>query len=166
MGRPIIYKNKAFKWNTLNQLEGIPSLNVKYEYDSFGIRNKKIVNNITTTYITEGSKIHQLSTENYKIIFKYALNKLIGFMYNNNEFIYERNIQGDILAIYDSVGNKVASYNYDAYGNCVIEDNEDNIATINPFRYYSGFSSTQLVRLLQWLKMLMYHQMNEMKDFM
>ncbi len=71
------------------------------------------------------------------IIYHYAMEKLVGFLYNNVEYIYERNIQGDILGIYKKDDlTKVAEYVYDAYGNHqVINYTVNNIGDINPIRY-------------------------------
>ena len=67
------------------------------------------------------------------------MNKLVGFNYNDNvvskEYLYQRNIQGDIIGIYDDEGNQVGEYAYDGYGNQVIVKDEGGIASLNPFRY-------------------------------
>ena len=49
--------------------------------------------------------------------------------------MYQRNIQGDIVSIFDDEGNQVGGYAYDAYGNTVITEDVDGLATLNPFRY-------------------------------
>lgn len=65
-----------------------------------------------------------------------------GFTYNNIEFIYIRNIQGDIIQIINGNGDVVAKYIYDAWGNHKVlnPDGTENtnptfIDNINPFRY-------------------------------
>ena len=73
------------------------------------------------------------------------MNKLVGFTYNKDgkvsNYIYRRNLQGDIIGIYDSLGNEVGGYAYDAYGNCYVKYNDNSseeekkILDINPFRY-------------------------------
>ena len=73
------------------------------------------------------------------------LNKLVGFTYNKggkvSNYIYRRNIQGDIIGIYDSLGNEVGGYAYDAYGKCYVKykdnssEEEKTILNTNPFRY-------------------------------
>ena len=35
-------------------------------------------------------------------------------------FYFEKNLQGDIIAIYNASGTKLISYTYDAWGNCTI----------------------------------------------
>ena len=55
MGRPKIYKNNELEWNNKGQLllYSNEDLDIfEYSYDSNGVRNKKIINGIETTYIT------------------------------------------------------------------------------------------------------------------
>ena len=73
------------------------------------------------------------------------MNKLVGFTYNKDDktssYIYRRNLQGDIIGIYDSLGNEVGEYAYDAYGKCYVKykdnssEEEKTILNTNPFRY-------------------------------
>jgi RHS repeat-associated protein len=66
---------------------------------------------------------------------------LTGFVISGNNaaekrtYYYRKNIQGDITHITDDDGIVKAEYVYDAWGNHVIVKNDDNIGTINPFRY-------------------------------
>ena len=77
-----------------------------------------------------------MSNSSSTIIFHYDMDKLIGFNYNGSEYIYQRNIQGDITHIYDEDGMLLCRYVYDAYGNhSVINYNGSIIGNINPFRY-------------------------------
>ena len=57
-------------------------------------------------------------------------------------FYFEKNLQGDIIAVYNASGDKIGSYTYDAWGVCtasVVSGNtvlEKNVVrTLNPFRY-------------------------------
>jgi RHS repeat-associated protein len=57
-------------------------------------------------------------------------------MYNNSEYFYQRNIQGDVVAIYDTTGSLKAKYTYDAYGNHIITNYDvSQLGDLNPFRY-------------------------------
>ena len=81
----------------------------------------------------------------YSVCNHYILNKLVGFTYNKGDktsnYIYRRNLQGDIIGIYDSLGNEVGGYAYDAYGKCYVKykdnssEEEKTILNTNPFRY-------------------------------
>ena len=51
-------------------------------------------------------------------------------------YYFQRNLLGDVVAIYDTTGTKVVEYAYDAYGNCTIKQGAGNtISKINPIRY-------------------------------
>ena len=53
-----------------------------------------------------------------------------------NLYYFQRNLQGDVVAIYDANGVLKAKYLYDAYGNCtVIYGAYLDIAKANPIRY-------------------------------
>ena len=66
-----------------------------------------------------------------------------GFRYNNSKYYYEKNLQGDITAIYDESGDKKAEYQYDAWGNHTIVADIDGIGTLNPFRYRGYYYDTE-----------------------
>ena len=73
------------------------------------------------------------------IIYLYDEAGMVGFVYtksgDSNTYYYDRNIRGDVIGIYDTNGNKVGGYVYDAWGNCTITLNTNGIATKNPIRY-------------------------------
>ena len=51
---------------------------------------------------------------------------------------FEKNLQGDIIAVYDQAGNKLIAYKYDAWGNTTINyynSGDSTTAVNNPFRY-------------------------------
>ena len=51
---------------------------------------------------------------------------------------YEKNLQGDIVAIYNHAGTKLLTYTYDAWGNFYttnIASSVPSVVTNNPFRY-------------------------------
>lgn len=80
------------------------------------------------------NKLIRETTGNNTIDYCYSLDKLVGFRYNNNvTYIYERNILGDVVRIYDlSNSNLVAEYDYDSWGNVTVTNfTSDNIGTIN-----------------------------------
>lgn len=154
MGRPTTYMDNELEWNKKGELTYALTKDkeIEYFYDAQSIRRKKIVDGVETKHITDGSKILEIisTDENgnqlYKIIYRYALDKLVGFCYSNNgiskEYIYDRNIFEDITSIYDSEGVIIAKYVYDAYGKVTVlnsqgepDSNINSIGNINPFRY-------------------------------
>ena len=53
-------------------------------------------------------------------------------------YYYERNLQGDVIALYSSSGTKLVTYTYDAYGNATVLYSSGSASTPaakNPFRY-------------------------------
>lgn len=83
----------------------------------------------------QGEQILAERYGNNLIKFYYDTTGVCGFNYNGTDYYYQKNIQGDILRIFDKNGNLKAEYSYDAWGKCTIKSNVSNIAKINPFRY-------------------------------
>ena len=81
--------------------------------------------------------------------FQFGANGIEGFTLNGTQYIYQKNILGDIIGIFDSNQQLVAKYTYDAWGNQRIFakiNNEfiditqestytNNVANVNPIRY-------------------------------
>ena len=67
----------------------------------------------------------------------------IGMQYHDSSYSnevwdvywYERNLQGDIVAVYDGIGDKIVSYTYDAWGYCTATSTTNTVVANNPFRY-------------------------------
>ena len=60
---------------------------------------------------------------------------------------YEKNLQGDIVAVYNASGTKLVSYAYDAWGNCTITYSNGGSSTTavnNPFRYRGYYYDVDL----------------------
>ena len=135
MGRPISIGSHCLTWNKKGKLVGYDD--IAYTYGLNGIRTSKTVNGVKTTYSILNDKILAERSDGKEIVYRYSSDKLIGFAFNGVEYVYERNIQGDILRIYrkDDL-TLVAEYHYDAYGNHEVRDiTGTNIGYINPFRY-------------------------------
>ena len=56
---------------------------------------------------------------------------------NEVEYYYIRNIQGDIIGIFDKTGTQVVSYSYDSWGKLIAIDGslKDSVGVKNPYRY-------------------------------
>ena len=62
--------------------------------------------------------------------------------YDFDTYYFEKNLQGDIIAIYTENGTKIGSYTYDAWGNCTYSyatgattAQKKIVQMFNPFRY-------------------------------
>ena len=149
IGNPLIYHDgKQFTWQHGRQMASLhdEGLSVSYTYDDSGIRTSKTVNGTKTQYYLNGSTILTQITGDDRLDFFYDENGLlIGFSYNGEKYYYFRNLQNDIVSIYDGNGNQVVSYTYDSWGKLLsIEGSaKDTIGVLNPFRYRGYYYDTE-----------------------
>lgn len=105
--------------------------NIEYNYDYSG--------RLIREYQVRTPNVGDKTTREF--IYLYDENGMIGMMFSVNgitpqTYYYHRNLQGDVIAIYDSDGNKQAEYAYDAFGNCeVLYSGIYDIGHKNPIRY-------------------------------
>ena len=130
-----------------------------YTYNADGIRTSKTVNGVKHTYHLSGTQI--LSEEwtedrvQHILIFVYdASGQPIGMSHFQegtlvDTYLYEKNIQGDVVAVYDYAGNLVVRYAYNAWG-AVSETEygseycEESFEVLcNPFRYRGYYYDTE-----------------------
>ncbi len=120
-----------------------------------GIRTSITVDGIRHDYVLNGS---QIISEIWKsgnteqlLYYVYDENGLpIGLKYRTSAyeagvfdcFLFEKNLQGDIVAIYNSAGKRIGTYNYDAWGEFNYTRADGNtglenqiVRSLNPFRY-------------------------------
>ncbi len=57
--------------------------------------------------------------------------------YNDVDYFYVYNLQGDVVALIDANGTQVVEYGYDAWGNPISKTGTlaATLGTLNPFRY-------------------------------
>ena len=79
----------------------------------------------------------------------------VGMVYRNStmaadateEYLFVKNIQGDILHVYNSTGNKLVSYVYDAWGNIISTTYSNgggtSAARFNPFTYRGYYRDSE-----------------------
>lgn len=152
LGRPTTYRNHELTWSSNGTLTEYGDYH--YAYNEQGIRIKKVIGSTTHKYYVAGNKIiaeERIEDGNSKLLkFKHLGNKVVGFDYENRDYYYIRNIQGDVVGIITKEGTRVATYVYDAWGNHeVISHAGYDIGYVNPIRYrgYYYDSETQLYYL-------------------
>ena len=134
LGNPTTYRGHALTWGRIRQLESYridSNTLLTFAYDASGLRIRKGA----TTYQLDGSRILSETRPTGTVWYYYDNGGICGFKYNNVRYYYEKNLQGDITAVYDENGTLKAQYVYDAWGNHTITVNIDGIAILNPFRY-------------------------------
>ena len=131
---------------------------LSYDYNDEGIRTSKTVNGVEHTYYLSGSQIVAEEWGSNLCVYLYdADGSPIGMQYRTTsmaagEFqdcFFEKNLQGDIIAIYTENGTKIGSYTYDAWGNCTVSTESGAttsqkriVRTLNPFRYRGYYYDT------------------------
>jgi RHS repeat-associated protein len=155
IGNPLSYDGYSYTWQKGRQLSGISGngINTSYKYNNDGIRTKKTVNGVTTTYHLEGDQVvyeesYDVSDPNTKFNGIYYIYTSDGSLVSMNldgvEYYYIRNGQNDIIGLYDEVGTRVASYTYDSWGKLIsiknqngndITSDKSSIGYKNPYRY-------------------------------
>ena len=100
---------------------------ITFTYNADGIRTSKTVYDVEHKYILNGTQIigeTWLDGEvEYLILYLYDENGTpIGMQFRTNEYdpdeyatyYFDKNLQGDIVAIYNRYGTKIGTYTYDA----------------------------------------------------
>ena len=133
--------------------------NYSYTYNADGIRTSKTVNGVKHTYHLSGTQI--LSEEwtdrwnRHVMVYIYdAAGQPIGMTHFQDStlvdtYLYEKNIQGDVVAVYEYDGDLVVRYAYNAWG-AVSEteygseyDESSFAVECNPFRYRGYYYDTE-----------------------
>ena len=155
IGNPTSYLGATLKWNG-RQLTSYKTSDkeISYTYDSNGLRTSKTIKNgVKSEYFYVNGQLHYEERSNgTKLYFFYDSNGyLTGIEYNNTMYYPATNRRGDVVAIYNSVGNCIVKYEYDAWGNVISIKNasgsaitdQSHIAHVNPIRYRGYYYDTE-----------------------
>ena len=149
IGNPTDYNGWTYTWEGGRQLKSMAKsgMNLSFTYNDEGIRTSKTVNGTKTNYTLVDGRVTAEETGGSWIYYRYdGFGEIIALNYQNTEYFYVKNIQGDIIAIVDENGNLVVEYVYDAWGNTIGGATGSMAATLgaaNPFRYRSYFWDAQ-----------------------
>ena len=145
VGNPVVYRGMACEWEKGRQLKTVcdGTNKVEYEYNAFGLCTAKKVYTPetaaepaeTTTYVYENGQLLRQVTGSEVIDFLYGAGGIIGIRINAANYMYRKNVFGDVTELYSESGEVVGRYSYSAYGECVVEQDTGGIATKNPIRY-------------------------------
>ena len=156
LGNPTTYKGNAFIWEQGRKLASgtMNGKSFSYSYDGNGMRFEKRVNGERTSYYYDGEQLLMESKNEDRIWYIYGATGIEGIIVNefNREYAYQfdKNTLGDVVAIRDEDGRIVARYEYDAWGNCTVmnedghlESSAEFIGNINPIRYRGYYYDTE-----------------------
>lgn len=153
IGNPLEYNNgtaMTFQWTMGRMLSNINKgdASIYYAYDQEGNRTSKMQGTSYTSYFTVDGMLYGEETLDYNsgkshyIHYFYDDNDdIYGFSYNGTKYYYQFNLQGDVIGIYDSEGQLVVEYKYDAWGKVlsITGSLASSIGQINPIRYRSYY---------------------------
>ena len=94
--------------------------------------------------------VNGVGNTQFSIVYLYDESTVIGMKYTKSAtstlYYFQRNLQGDVVGIYDTQGNLKVKYLYDAWGNCTIADDtvDMNLAKDNPIRYRGYYYDTDI----------------------
>lgn len=161
IGNPLTYRDgMSMTWKNGRQLATLTNgdTSISYGYDSDSVRTTKTVNGVKYTYAYLNGQLLYETRGDAKFYYSYDSN---GILYNvrytltdggtEYSYYYTHNSRGDIVGIYNGVGELKAHYEYDAWGNVIsITDNNGNAITnpnhvgnLNPFRYRGYYQDTE-----------------------
>jgi len=134
VGNPLTHNGNTLTWTRGRLLASYGSNT--YTYNINGLRTSKTADGIAKEFILDGDRlIAEKWSNNTVIYYVYNANGIAGFVYNGTPYVYQKNIFGDVVAIYDNTGTKVAGYRYNAFGENFIYYQVGTIGELNPFRY-------------------------------
>ena len=167
IGNPDTYNGYDLTWNGRQLMEmsmNAGQFRYSFTYNDEGIRTSKTYGSTTHYYTLNGSQIvtetwvtktqdgeEIVEHPNHFLVYLYDESGApIGLQYRNktyekydfDTYYFEKNLQGDIIAIYTEAGTKIGSYTYDAWGNCTCSyatgatpTQKKIVQMFNPFRY-------------------------------
>jgi len=104
------------------------------EYNTSGIRTKRVSDELTYNYIYAGDKLMRMTVGNDILDFSYDTNGApLTMTYNGTVYYYITNLQGDVVSLEKANGSSGAIYAYDAWGNIISMTGD--LAELNPLRY-------------------------------
>ncbi len=141
----------TWRGRELTEMNFIGQRIYRFAYNADGIRTEKDINGTKHIYTLNGSQILAEEWGSNLLVYLYdESGSPIGMQYRSSSYAegvfdtyyFEKNLQGDIIAVYTAAGVKIGSYQYDAWGNCTesvasgITAMQRNIVrNFNPFRY-------------------------------
>ena len=104
------------------------------EYNTSGLRTRRISDDKTYRYIYAGDKLMRMTVGDDILDFSYDANGApLTMTYNGTVYYYITNLQGDVMSLERADGGSGASYAYDAWGNILAMSG--TLAELNPLRY-------------------------------
>ena len=162
LGNPLSYyngSNYTFTWTgrELTTAKKGGGNVISYEYNASGMRTSKTVGGAKTLYFYDGDRlVGEMNGTNITVYLYSPDGGIVGMQVRSlsssssgwSTYWYEKNLQGDIVAIYDNSGNKQVTYAYDAWGNHTVTYSNNGASIVpvanNPLRYRGYYYDADL----------------------
>ena len=149
IGNPLKFRDGiSMTWKNGRQLATLTNgqTSASYDYDESGIRTKKTVNGVTTTFQLDGSKIVSENRNGTVQSYFYDENgSVLGITYGGENYYFRKNFRNDVLAILNASGEVVVEYSYNPWGNilAVTGSLASTLGADNPFGYRGYYYDTE-----------------------
>ncbi len=164
LGNPTTYYNGMsynFTWEGRRLVGatqvGTSTYNIySFTYNADGIRTSRTVNGVEHKYYLDGTRIAAEEWGNNLLMYMYdPSGSPLGMMYRTTSyasgtfdvFWFEKNLQGDIVAVYNNAGTRLVEYTYDAWGyhtTSYWNGGASSVARYNPFRYRGYYFDAEM----------------------
>ncbi|MBQ7048072.1 MAG: RHS repeat protein, partial [Clostridia bacterium] len=141
IGNPIKWRNAdTIEWQgrQLSLIAHTEDAITDYVYNADGIRTGKQYLDAgggvigTVKYTLDGNKIVAENRNGTNIYYTYDdKGAIMGMIYGGQDYIFSKNLQGDVIGIYNSSRQLVAKYTYNAYGEITAITNASGVDVSN-----------------------------------
>ena len=141
VGNLLSYDGTTFTWTKGRRLSGVTKADgtaAAYTYNHNGQRASKTVGGVKHTYFYSGNLLIREKAGSLDMRFSYdSVGNPVSILYNDVEYYYVKNLQGDIIGLIDIAGTWVVEYSYDVWGNIrnVFGSMASTLGQDNPIRY-------------------------------
>ncbi len=140
IGNPLSDGTWTYTWQQGRQLASMKKSGAAwtFTYDANGMRTKRTDGTTVYTYAYNGSQLSWMNRKGTIMRFTYSTDgRPLRINYGGTVYYYVTNLQGDVVAILDSDGNKVVGYTYDAWGRLLSTTGSmaSTLGLCNPLRY-------------------------------
>ncbi len=141
VGNLLSYDGTTFTWTKGRRLSGVTKADgtaAAYTYNHNGQRASKTVGGVKHTYFYSGNLLIREKAGSLDMRFSYdSVGNPVSILYNDVEYYYVKNLQGDIIGLIDTAGTWVVEYSYDVWGNIrnVFGSMASTLGQDNPIRY-------------------------------
>lgn len=140
-GNLLSYDGTTFTWTKGRRLSGVTKADgtaAVYTYSHHGQRASKTVGSVKHTYFYSGNLLIREKAGSLDMRFSYdSVGNPVSILYNDVEYYYVKNLQGDVIGLIDTAGTWVVEYSYDVWGNIrnVFGSMASTLGQDNPIRY-------------------------------